>query len=142
MAAEIRYETEFPSEVLPAVKEAIESHRQLIPDWCNWVTVYFSTEDGDRGFDLETVVTYEYRYAQIYVYAGWLTSRDREHEFVHELFHIITGPAHTHAKTELQRQLKDAPPALRDSVLDSFRMSAEATVEDLTILYFAGRLAV
>jgi len=95
----IRFDSAFPKENLSAVSELLEKHRQLIPDWCNWLTIYFADEDQGKGFTLETVVNYDYRFAQIYVYAAWLVSRDREHEMVHELFHIITAPASNSAYT-------------------------------------------
>jgi len=37
--------------------------------------------------------------------------------------------------------LKDADPLLRDSMLEDYRDVDESSVEDLTILYFAGRLS-
>lgn len=138
----IRFDKDFPKENQSSVHEFLRLHEQLIPDWCDRLTVYFEPFDKNKGFSLETVVSYPYRFAQLYVYASWFTSRDQEREIVHELFHIITGPATTAAYENLELLLKNADPTLRTSMLENYRHVAESTVEDLTILYLSGRLAL
>lgn len=134
-----RFDKGCPPEIRKPVSEILERHLKIVPAWCRVITVYYGATNGD--LNCSTYTDYHYRFVQIYIYADWFTSKEREHDLVHELFHIVTAPAAMTAKKHLELLLADAEDSHRKAVLETHKNAVESMVEDLTTLYLSGRLS-
>ena len=128
----IHYTKEVPDEVRAIFSPLLTRWGFLVPTWCHSIDIHWDDQDDSGALRVGT--HYEYREADIYVLANFLTTpENREQQVVHELMHLSLAPL-----TKVAESLRDAlvkkAPDVEEWANEQFRQGEEATVCDLTAL--------
>jgi hypothetical protein len=127
-----------PREAQHSIERLLRLHKGILPLWVARLNISFNGH-GKESYSASTRVDQPYRYSTIYIYGDWLEGADevREHDIVHELFHVTNSPAFDYAFREIRRALPEG--SHRDAILDELRDKVEACVEDMTNSYLASK---
>jgi hypothetical protein len=130
----VLYLQDWPEEVLPVVRAAMQEAAFLIPAWCHDVVVTWHSAVGDRGADIEADVSY--RRARLRICPQFIdqTAEERVSELRHELIHISTSPIVDYAMSAIRRLVPrdEREDALFKTLRDGLKERHEGCVQDLT----------
>jgi hypothetical protein len=122
-----------PPEIAAAAVPVIAAHRYLIPGWVHELYVVYdgaaAAEPG--GHPIATMaLSPEYRQATLTLCGLWLLRNQRERTDVvrHELLHLALEPMNRLAG----RAIDAAPEAVRQVLIEQWRLVLEGAVSDLT----------
>ena len=121
-----------PSELLPLLKEKFAKYEDLVPGWCECVSVFWNPErvDETQLISGETTGYYDYRRASINICSGFLgeTDSDREDTIRHELAHVLLSPIENFVGKAVQN-IKNKE--LKSFVSEQFSVVLESVVQDV-----------
>ncbi|MFN7948371.1 MAG: hypothetical protein U0Z53_23670 [Blastocatellia bacterium] len=114
-----------------------ELHKHLpalgwaLPAWVQRVTLYWSLADDGETASIE--VSYEYRWAAVYLTSKWLQRgcEEQREDLLHELLHISLGPLFNYARDTIRLLLDDAP-KFQKHAENELRIRHELATQELT----------
>lgn len=126
---------ESPEPVAKALEEILPKLENLIPHWCQEVTLNFTPGDDDNC-PCSCSVAYPYRHATIWIHAMFISANTVEERISllrHEMMHIYLNRVVDFAQGLIKNNLGNDSPAGKSL---KFELSAihEATTEDLKIM--------
>lgn len=128
----VLYVQDWPEEILPAVRAAVNETAWLIPAWCNDLIVTWNPTVDDRAADMES--NFDYRNARMRICAQFIdqTEAHRVEILRHEMLHISINPLVDYCKRTIERLLPDETNrAFRETIYDVMDTRNEGCVEDL-----------
>lgn len=130
MDARFNFDHSLPDLIRDELRRFTADPRLIVPNWCQRVTFFWSQpEDGET---LSTKVSYEYRWAAIYITPIWLEhpeERKRE-DLIHELVHAFNAPLHNFAAETFRILLEDDPKFLKH-VENELRVRCEIVTQEM-----------
>lgn len=127
-----RYDASLPADLRAIVEPHLMRWADLAPAWCHEVCVRWDDDDTEAAIRVD--VSYEYRNADLYVLANFLSKpTERDQHIVHELMHLSLAPLTAVAEAMRDALVTHAPDvkAWADEML---RQGEESTTCDLTHL--------
>lgn len=127
-------DAEVPKEVAAALNEYLPALEWLIPSWCQLVK-FFWVKDTN-GESLSANISYEYRWASIFVTGNWLNQNplQRREDLIHELLHISVGPLADYAKGTINLLLGEEAPKFNKHAENELRVRHEIVVQELAYI--------
>lgn len=124
----LTYAQDIPSDLLPLIKERVDTVKDLFPDWCLNVVVMYSS-DNPHGYVLSCNSEYGYRFIQLHVYDLFFNDLDWRHSLIHEIMHAYFAP-HT---SQIWAIIKLLGPEdkLGDYIDHQLTQSEESVAQDL-----------
>lgn len=126
------YMGKWPDDILDAVRPLLDTLEWLLPNWCQYATVNFNSDDGDNlascGID------YGQRIVNIHICAGFFKcpNNDRLEVLLHELIHAFFKPLSDFARGTINKMTPDEEQAiLRDVVINELNERNESCTQDL-----------
>lgn len=131
---EFIYRNEITESAKTEVERIIDRYRWLVPARIQRVFIKLDAISDRPGNAASTMVTREYRFANIDISATWLALPDEEKEMhiIHELVHLSNCPYADFVDELVYNAFpKDENPKLHDYLIEQSRRELEGMTQDL-----------
>lgn len=129
------YDRNIPVEVLPTLKQYLESLEYIIPDWCSVVNIFWEHNFGNTVITCS--ISYEYRRANLTFGSHFLdeTHEGKQNKLIHDLLHIYDSVIYDRAYDIIDEILPaDADKKLKKVYFEMLRERRESVTQDLAQL--------